>query len=251
MKKILLSTILASSLVVVAQAATEETPLVTHTELGYIETSGNTQTQTFNLDANAKKSWGKHVGNAMLDGQYATNKNATSGDVERIKNKYVAELTYDYDFTKRFAFTYLAGYKADEFSSFGYQYYTGPGAKYKAIVAKSHNLTVEAGALYAADKFNDTLAITNKKEDTYAAYRLKALFDWKIVDNLKFNQEVSMRGSFEETKNYFIYSKSGFTSKFSDMFSAGLSYKVDYVATPAAGVQDTDTTLTLNLIVDY
>ena len=239
MKKIVLSALLANSLIIAAQ-----TPLATHTELGYIETDGNTKTQTFNLDAKANKSFDKHILNALIDAQYATNQNIEN------KNKYLLELNYDYAFSDRFSFNYLAGYKSDKFSSFENQYYTGPGAKYKAIVSDKQNLSLEASALYAVDNYNNNLPIT-KDDDSYAAYRVQGLYDLQVLENLKFNQEVSMRGSVEDTQNYFVYSKSALTSKLSDMFSAGLSYKIDYVAEPASGVKDTDTTLTFNLIIDY
>jgi putative salt-induced outer membrane protein len=267
MKKIALSTILISSLMMAAEPNTnKDDVLVTHTELGYIETTGNTKTTTFSLDAKAKKGWGKHIGNFMFDGQYA------SDDSVETKNKFVTELTYDYEFTKRFAFNYLLGYKSDKFSGFESQFYTGPGAKYKAIISDAHNLTFDGNILYAEDVYDTvyvdgtgtviayptdpnsivgSVLLTPSYKDRYAAYRVKGVYGWQMLENLKFSQELSFRGSFETSDNYFAYSKSGLTSKLSDIFSAGLSYKVDYVNIPADGKEKTDTTLTLNLIIDY
>jgi len=265
LKKIVLSSVLASTLIVAAHAEDMKvTPLVTHTELGYIQTDGNTKTKTFNLDSKAKKAWGKHEGKIEFDGQYAQD----SGN--ETKNKYVIELNYDYAFTDRLAFDYLLGYKADKFSSFDYQLYTGPGARYKAIVSKTNNLTIEGNILYAQDKYTDikydatgaTIAYPNPDNipvasvvpgttKNYASYRLKGVYDHKFTDTLKFNQELSIRGALDNAQNYFGYSKSSLNSKISDIFSAGISYKVDYVNQPSAGTKNTDTTLTLNLIVDY
>ncbi len=239
MKKILLSTLVASTLVLAANADA----LVTHTELGYIKTDGNTETQTFNLDAKAKKGWGKHIANLLIDAQYADDSGIET------KNKYIIELNYDYEFTDRFAFTYLAGYKSDKFSNFDYQFYTGPGAKYKAIISDLHNLTLEGNILYAMDELK-AIAPDPAYSDDYASYRAKGVYTWQMLENLKFSQELSYRGSFEETSNYFIFSKSALTSKLSDIFSAGISYKVDYVNEPGLK-ESTDTTLTANLIIDY
>lgn len=240
-----------------------EDRLVTHTELGYIQTAGNTKTQTFNLDAKAKKGWGKHIGNIMFDGQYA------SDDDTETKNKFVTEITYDYAFTKRFAFNYLVGYKSDKFSGFEYQAYTGPGAKYKAVVSDKQKLTLDGNILYSMDRYDavyvdgngdiisypDSLSGSTLQssayDDDYAAYRIKGVYNLQVLDNLKFDQEVSMRGSFKETDNYFVFSKTGLSSKISDIFSAGISYKVDYVNLPATGKDSTDTTFTANLIIDY
>ena len=239
--------------------------LKTHTELGYIGTTGNTDTTTFNLESKLTRNWGKHEGALTFDGQYADDKGVES------KNKFFVELEYDYAFTDRFAFNYLLGYKRDKFSAFDYQAYTGPGAKYKVIVSPKHNLSLEGNILYSVDEYTqvnyaDTakttviaypnaanrpvLATDPSFSDDYAAYRAKGVYTWQIFENLKFDQAVSYRSSFEDTNKYFVYSKSALTSKISDIFSAGISYKVDYV-NEAGDNKNTDTTLTANLIVDY
>ncbi len=264
MKKIILSALVASSLVMASEAEVKkESALVTHTELGYIQTSGNTETKTFNLDAKAKKSWNKHIFGLIFDGQYADD------DGKETKNKFVTELEYDYEFTDRFSFNYLLGYKSDKFSGLEYQAYTGPGLAYKAIVSDTHNLELSGNILYSMDSYEDvyhdadgeiinypnstsgaTLA-TEAYDDDYTGYRVKGVYGWQIIENLKFDQELSMRGSFEESDNYFVFSKTALSTKISDMFSAGISYKVDYANVPAEGKESTDTTLTANLIIDY
>ena len=236
---------------------------VTHTELGYISTGGNTKTETFNLDSKIKKNWDKHYFTLLLDAQYATDNNVES------KNKFFTELEYDYQITERFAFDYLTGYKRDKFSSFDYQFYTGPGAKYKLIKSEKHKLSLEGNVLYSLDQKMDetytstgakvtypntagidpTKTITYNSRD-YASLRAKAVYTWQMLDNLKFDQEASYRVDAEKTQNYFIYSKTGFSSKISDMFSAGVSYKVDYVNQPG-DKKRTDTTFTVGIIVDY
>jgi len=238
MRKILLSSVVASALTLSAYAADKTKEIVTHTEMGYIQTNGNTKTKTFNLDSKAERAWDKHVGVFTFDGQYSSDSGITT------KKKYFLELEYNYDFTDKLAFSYLAGYKYDKFSGFDYQAYTGPGIKYTAIKQSTQNLSLEASALYSKDKY-----IAGNTND-YAAYRLKGDYDLQITENLKFTQEISFRGSFEESDNYFAFSKTALISKISDIFSAGISYKLDYANIPAAQYK-TDETLTVNLIMDY
>jgi putative salt-induced outer membrane protein len=265
MKKILLSSLTASTLFVAAHAEdVKVTPIVTHTELGYIQTNGNTNTKTFNLDATAKKSWGKQEGKIHFDGQYADD------DGVETKNKYLIELNYNYNFTQRLAFDYLVGYKDDKFSGYDYQFYTGPGARYKAITSDVQNLSIEGNILYSQDQYSDeeydssgnvihypnpdnipVATIVSGAKNDYAAYRLKGLYDYKITQTLKFAQELSIRGQFDEMSNYFAFSKSSLTAKLSDIFSAGVSYKVDYAHLPPADKSSTDSTFTFNLIADY
>ena len=263
MKKILLSAALISTAALTSHAEdVKVTPLKTHTELGYIETDGNTKTKTFNLDAEAEKTWGKHEAKVLFDGQYADDSGMET------KNKYLIELNYLYKFTDRFAFDYLVGYKADKFSSYDYQFYTGPGAEYKAIAMKKHQLAVSGNILYAIDQETDTnydadgnvipypentpvAAVTYGEKNDYAAYRFKGVYDYKITESLSFNQELSIRGQLNDLQNYFGYSQTSLNSKISDIFSAGISYKADYVNQPSEDKEHTDTTLTLNLIIDY
>ncbi len=265
MKKVALASLATLALFSCAYAEDMKvTPLVTHTELGYIETNGNTKTKTFNLDANAKKAWGKHEGKILFDGQYAEDSSVET------KNKFLTELNYGYAFTDRLSFDYLVGYKADKFSSFDYQFYTGPGLKYKVLVSEKQNLSVEGSILYALDQFADkkydaagveipypnpdntpVVTVVNGKKNDYASYRVKGVYDYLFTKDTKFTQELTFRGSFEDSQNYFAYSKSALSSKLSDIFSAGISYKADYTHRPASGKKKTDTTFTLNLIMDY
>ena len=220
--------------------------IITHTELGYVQTDGNTKTTAYNLDSKAEKKWSDHAVKLTLDAQFASD-----NDTE-IKNKYLSELTYNYSVTKNFSFNYLAGYKVDNFSGFEYQHYTGPGMKYKALSTPIQTLEIDTSALYSTDKYEATLTpVAVAYKNSYSGYRVKGNYTWKITDGLKFDQEVSVRGSFEDSKNYFGYSKSGLSSKLSDIFSAGASYKVDYVNTPALGKRRADSTLSFNLIMDY
>ncbi|QOP40261.1 DUF481 domain-containing protein [Sulfurimonas marina] len=264
MKKIVVGLAALASLTFGADVQTTEKPLKAHSELGYVQTSGNTETEAFNFELDIKKEWTKNVVTFEFDGQYATDKNVET------KNKYTAELDYGYKFSERFSLNYLVGFKSDKFSGFRYQFYTGPGAKYKAIDQEAHKLSLEGNILYSVDQYEDVwvdalgtqlaypydgvvkdhISVPAYKDD-YASYRIKGVYDWKILETLKFKQELSFRGSFEQGDKYFIYSKSAINNKINSIFSAGISYKVDYVNLPADGKQKTDRTFAVNLILDY
>ena len=235
MKRTIQSAVASTFLVAGLQAT-----VITHTELGYVGTNGNTQTKTFNLDSKIKKDWSKQELALVLDAQYAEDQNI------EIKNKYFFELTYGYKLNETLSFNYLSGYKSDQFSAFKSQFYTGLGLNYKAFSIEKHTLNLKSNILYSIDESRTSPSVTNN----YSAYRIKGIYSWEIFENLKFDQELSYRGSFEESSNYFVYSKSAFTSKLSDLFSAGISYKIDYV-NDAGNKNNKDTTLTANLIIDY
>ncbi|MFT7860465.1 MAG: DUF481 domain-containing protein [Sulfurimonas sp.] len=263
MKKIIFSLAVCSALVMAADVTTEK-PLKAHSELGYVETNGNTDTKAFSLELDLTKEWNKSEFSFDFDGQYATEQSVET------KNKYVAELEYGYKLSERLSAYYLLGYKSDKFSGFAYQLYTGPGLKYKVLTQEPHKLRVEAGLLYALDQYEDVWVdalgnqlsypydgvvkdhiITAAYKDDYASYRLKGVYDWKILETLKFQQELTLRGSLEKSDKYFVYSKTAIYNKINSIFSAGISYKIDYVNIPADGKKRTDTTLAVNLILDY
>ena len=239
-KKVILSSLIATSLITVANA--EETAVISHAELGYISTSGNTETDTFTFDGNVKKAWEEHSLFLKADAQYA--KDAE----EEIKNKFSTELKYNYAFTSSVLFDYTLGYKEDKFSAFNYQAYTGPGLKYIAIDNKEHTLDFIGSILYSMDDYD---GVITSETDEYSSYKAELNYAWKIMETLKFTQDLSYRSSFEDSNINFAYSKSAFTTKISDMFSAGVSYKVDYTNEVPTGIYKSDKTLAVNLILDY
>jgi len=172
--------------------------LITRAEFSFANTTGNTDTLTYGLDLNMKKRFEQHVFEFSIDTQYADDSGVET------KNKLFSELTYDYEFTDRFAFSYLVGYKTDKFSGYDYQAYTGPGVKYKLIKEEDHNLAIEGNILYSQDD------IENGKTREYSSLRTKVVYEWQILENLKFTQDLSYRTEIDDTNNYFVFSKTAF-----------------------------------------
>ena len=233
----------------------------THTELGYIKTSGNTDTVVYNIDSKLKKEWGQHILTLDLQLLYGEE------DSTENKNKFFTELNYYYKFTDRFAVNYLAAYKEDKFSGFENQIYTGPGAVYKAIDLENHALFLKANALFSRDEVEDTRTLSGNQvsypypsgsvrnddgyTDEYISYKAQVLYKWNIFKNLQFSEDFNYRSQFDDGENFFIYSKTALSSKLSDMFSVSLSYQVDYINEAADGKDNSDKTTMFNLIVDY
>lgn len=212
---------------------------MTHTELSYINTSGNTNASSFALEFKGKKQYARYALRADLFANYAEDNGIES------KNQWGTELNYDRELTKRLALNYLVGYKDDQFSGFDYQFYTGPGLVHKTIVSDHHNLTTQGNILYAVD------AIETGEKHEYAGFKAGLNYEWKIQDNLKFLEDASIRMDLSDLNNYFLYSKTALQSKINSSLSMGVSYKVDYTNEPVAGKTATDKTLMVSLIIDY
>lgn len=224
--------------------------IVANIKLGYMDTKGNTNTETFSLDGKAKKDFGTQYLSLVLDAQYG-NADNLAGVNEVIKNKYFAELEYGYKVTDRFSITAVLGYKNDSFSSYNYQSHVGSGLKYLAYKSDIQKLDLEASVLYSSDDIQEQYLNQDGLESDYASYKAKLTYELQILENLKFDQELSYRASFDESTNYFAFSNSSLSSKISDIFSAGVSYKVDYTNIVAPTIYRADRTLTAFLSVDY
>jgi putative salt-induced outer membrane protein len=237
-----------------------------HTELGYIATSGNTDTTTGSIDMTGKMMLRDHT--LKLDIDYIYGKEAA---IES-RNKLHTETNYDYKFSKYFALNYLVGYKDDKFSGFDYQLYTGPGIKYIPIKSDNHELNVQLNILYSVDQETDkyydsvgteikypyvspskdqAVSTTEGKKKEYSSLLLKGDYTWKISKSVKFIQEMSYRTDPDDGDNYFINTKSSLLTKINATMSMGINYKVDYVNTPPAGNQYTDNTLSITLGIDF
>jgi len=257
--------IIALSLLCTSMLLAEDTAFVTHTELGYVETSGNTETTAATVDFMGKKSWGDH--SVQLDFDYLYGE---QNSIEN-NNKLETVLNYDYKFSKNFGLNYLIGYKDDKFSGFDYQFYTGPGVKWHAHENDAHVLDFQSNVLYSkdsgSDKFYNDAAFTDEtkypfvpvkgifKKDgqtnEYGAFFIQGDYEWKITESFKFLQMLNYRVDMKDSDIYFINSKSAVESKISDTFSMGINYKVSYVNTPPVGNERTDKTFTVSLIIDY
>jgi len=227
--------------------------IMTNLKLGYIKTDGNSNTETFSLDGKVKKAWGNNSLALTFDAQYGNADTTDANGVttnELTKNKYFAELEYAYTFTDTLSITLVLGYKDDKFSTYNYQSYIGPGIKYKAYKSDKQELNAEASLLYAYDELQDQYS-TSDFTNGYGSYKAKITYELKIIDDLKFNQELSYRASMDDTQNYFAFSKSELSSKISDIFSAGISYKIDYANLVADGIEQRDNTLTGFISIDY
>ncbi len=224
--------------------------IMTKLKLGYIKTDGNSNTETFSLDGNIKKEWGNNSLKLTLDAQYGNAENADKVS-EVTTNKYFTELEYAYAFTSKLSSTLILGYKDDKFSSYNYQSYIGPGMKYKAYKTEKQELNVEASLLYSHDEIQGQFTSDTSLQTDYGSYKAKLTYELQVMENLKFNQEASYRAAMNDSQNYFAFSNSALSSKISDIFSAGVSYKIDYSNLVAEGIERRDNTLAAFISLDY
>ncbi|MCJ7764563.1 MAG: DUF481 domain-containing protein [Thiovulaceae bacterium] len=232
-------------------SAADENVLKTHAELGYTNTAGNTESQ--DLAGNLKMDYTlfsnglRFVGNVL----YSANKNFDTNETAATKSRWDAELNYDYNFNKRWAFNYLAGGKGDKFSTYVYQAYTGPGAIWKAVKSDWNDLKLQANLLWSWDKYRDE-TLTDKNPNQYASWQVSLDYTYKISETSRFIQYLMYRSEFADTANYFAKSKTAVESKINGYLSLGVSYTVDYTNDKADNIRSySDRVLLAALIADF
>ena len=268
MKKTALLSLALSTLLMGADEVKEISSFVTHTELSYVRTQGNTDTTAFSVDFTGTQKINDIAIKLDLDALYGDEKSIEN------KNKFLGEINLDYHISDHFTINYLYGYKNDKFSGFDSQQYTGPGVKLIAVASNVHNLDFQANALYSQDdEMNSYYTDETKSEQikypypnglegayldpesgdvrSYTGYIGKFSYNWQITKSFKFLQEANYRGDFENSDNYFAFSKTAVESKIASILSLGISYKADYTNQPPAGNVYTDTTFMTSLIIDY
>lgn len=238
----LIAPMAVSTLLYAAEAtiADEDVTYKAKAELSYVDTSGNTETSSFALEFNGDAKWDEVNTLSLHLDVLQSNSNGTEDN-----NKWNTSLQYDRDLTEKLYFNYIIAYGEDRFSGFDYKFNTGPGIGYKVLDNDIHKLTTQANALYSKDKYDDG----NVNE--YVSWVIGFDYEWQILENLKFSQKAWFKSQADEFENNFIHSKTAFESKITDIFSFGVSYKIDYANKPSAGKEYTDKTLLASLIINY
>ena len=244
---------------VTALSAADEEKMTTHAELSYANTGGNTESQDVAGNLKMKLPIGNNtlrfVGNVLYSDTTSYDENGTFEDNLRTKNRWDAEGNYDYNFNKVIAFNYILGGKGDEFSTFEYQIYTGPGGIVTAVKNDEHDLKFQANVLYLWDRLRkdtSTTPITDAYMHDYAGYQASMDYVFQFTKSAKFIQYLMYRSEFGDSSNYFAKSKSALESKISDVFSMGLSYTIDYTNNKADDVRSyTDSVFLASIIADF
>jgi len=181
--------LLTGMLAVAGNVMAEEkakSPWTSSAELGYISTTGNTETQTIAIKANVThevEKW-RHKGYAESYSQES--KDDVTGIVITSAERYELSGKTDYKFNEYdYAFG-LIKLQKDLFSGFKYEHNVNVGYGHKVIKDPDMELDFEIGPGVRYFKVDDA-----PEAETEALLALAANFWWKISANSKFTQELS------------------------------------------------------------
>ncbi len=209
-----------------ASSASLAEPVKGEAELGFVNTAGNSETQTLNAKLKLTQETENWAHQANLGALSNSSDNNTTAE------KYTLAVQSDRKLDERSSIYVIGTYEDDRFSGFDYQATLGVGYGYKVIDNDVRTLTLEAGPGYRIN------AIEDGDEETEVTLRLGEIYVWKFSETAEFNQYLTIEGGDDNT-----ISKLGASVKSSLTGTLALKLGVDVKHTDKvpAGRDDTDT----------
>jgi putative salt-induced outer membrane protein len=242
-------------LTAVLTADEKTTELKTHTELSYVNTSGNSYTETLSVKLEFDKHFDKvnqikGKGEGIYSKTESEDENTGVTEEDIVANKLYLEAEYDYNLEDSSFFAFVkSDYINDKFSGYDYRLNIGPGLGYKIPIKNDdHSLDLSISIQYSQNKADQK----GSKADSYSSGKTALKHLWNVKQGTKFKQSLSYQTSFDDSENYFIESITGIEIQLTDMLSLGSSYKVNYQhLLPTEEAVHTDKIFLTSLIIDY
>lgn len=205
-------------------------------ELGFVSTSGNTNTDT--LNAKAMASTDREVWRHKIE---VTALNASDEDVT-IAEKYTATGQSDYKLgDPNYLFANIS-YENDKFS--GYQYRVTESVGYGRRVIKETDLTLDLEIGPGARQSK----LDSGKTESEALLRGAAKLDWTVSKTSKFAEVLTVDAGEDVTVTKSVTSLS---SQVNGSLSMKLTYTYKRTSDVPIGVDDTDTETAVTLVYNF
>lgn len=202
-------------------------------ELGYIKTSGNSDTETLNAKFKAETGYNKWTHQLELVAL-----KSVSNDI-RSAEKYRIELQSDYDLGERMYAFGNTNWENDNFSGLNYQAAIATGLGYKAIKNDEMKLNLELAPGYRITEDENN----NTEED--AIVRAAETFAWKISESSTFDQYLKVEAGDSNTETRFGIA---LTNQVAGDLSMKVSYDITHNSDVATGKDKTDKETAITLV---
>lgn len=224
-------------------------------ELGYVGTSGNTNTETvkagFDISYEIEK-W-LHKGHAEAFSTTSETTDATTVPAiikdERTAAKWLVSGQSDYKFNEFDYFYGLISYEDDRFSGFQYQAKLSVGYGRKVIHTDSHELKLEIGPGYRKFRIEQApppAPLAESENETLA--RVNAGYVWTISKTSKFTENLT--GEFGADQDE-LKSVTALTANINSTLAMKLSYTVKNLDVVPAGKENTDKEAAVTLVFTF
>ncbi len=246
MKKQVLAAALLSTLASTSVLAQDDVkPFTLEGGLGFIFTSGNTETTSINASLEGHQELEKWSNDYTLEGLYKEETVDVDGEeVDRTSaQKFFASGQGNYKLEnpdyRLFGF---GSYEDDRFSSYNYQATLAAGWNQKLWQTDNTSFEYSVGPGYSWAETQEDV------EQNSFIVRASGAFEWLISDTAKFSQTLSTEVGSENTKSR---AESALTATISGNLSMKLSVKLDHNSNVNEGVEKLDTATAVTLVYSF
>lgn len=208
-------------------------------ELSFVATGGNTDTQTIGTTTNLQHDQGPWETTAR--GAFVR---SSAGGVESARS-LLLEARPGYDVTPRLTFFGRTGFRRDLFAGIDARWAFGLGLAYEVLTGPAHTLRVEGGAGYDREKRISAPVLRNASAQTRAAYR------WRFSPLFSVDVEGSASADPVDAANWRGSNKASATVAINRALSLKVSHSLEYVNEPVPGFRQTDTLTSIGLVIDF
>lgn len=224
-----------------AEAETAPEPLWTgNGALGYVSTSGNTDTSSLGLDFTVSRRptpWGLEI-----FGLY----NTADTDGVTTAERYLLGIRGTRELNDRWTlFAGLSGEK-DEFAGFDMRTVVEAGATYKAVDNGTIFLAFDGALTYT-----DENRVPPAADVSYLGALAAVHFGWQISETARLTEDLNYYPNFDEGSDWRMDSITALEASLTDLFGLRMSYEWRYRNEPIDGNDDTDTTTKMSLVFKF
>lgn len=220
------------------EKATEDKPKGWTAEigLGYVRTSGNTNTESTKGNAKAVKEVEKWRHTANVEALKSSDEDVTTAE------RYFVSGKSDYKFSKHNYWYATVSYDDDRFSGYDYRLTESLGYGRRIIHEPNLSLDGEIGPGARQSKTDD-----GDKQDEFLL-RLAGNLNWKISDTSEFSEELSTEIGEDDTVSKSV---TGLKANINNSLAMKITYTVKHTSDVPVGVKKTDTEFVVTLVYNY
>ncbi len=210
-------------------------------ELGFVSTSGNTETTTIKTNGKLVEEGVKWRNSTIFSSLN------TKEDDERSAEKYFLSNKVDYKFSEHGYIFGFVSYDDDRFSGFDWQATIAAGYG-RTLLNNIDNmrLNLELGPGYRISKVDEDAVGEDDQEE--AILRASADYEWQLSDSAVFAQALTVEGGSDNTISKSITS---LKTTIVGQFALKLAYTIKYTETVPLDTDHADTETSVTLVYSF
>jgi putative salt-induced outer membrane protein len=205
-------------------------------ELGFVNTTGNTDNTTMDFKFNSKVNYTKWSHEFIANAFFTSPNDETTGE------RYLAAYRGRRAFAERDSVFVLVRYTDDRFSGFKYQTSAFGGYGRHVLIGPKHFLDAEIGAGYRQDE------TTEGETNNEAVAQLNGNYKYVINDRSNFVQDIFIISGSSNTE---VASFTGLKVNINKTLALSLGYDLKHNTNPPEGKEKTDGKTTANIVYNF